>query len=107
MITLTCSALDGSDYIGNNSVVTFPAHSIDGTERCILVSIIDDTTLEGDEIFTVTLKESDNGVVLGNNARVITISDSDGKHYGSLPRILIMEATLLLFFSPYSQVQMP
>ena len=58
--------------------LSFPSGSTNGTEQLIDVSIIDDNLVEGDEVFTVAIAESEDGVILGNDQRVIIIRDNDG-----------------------------
>ena len=58
--------------------IEFPEKAMDGDMSCIGFSIINDTTLEGNETFTVTLTTANSIVVLGNTEAVITITDSSG-----------------------------
>ena len=74
------SHLPGSDYTHSVLVASFPAGSVNADTECITLTIRDDTVVEGDEVFTVTIIESDEGVMLGNNQRNITIIDNDSKH---------------------------
>ena len=60
-------------------MLTFPAGFMDGDmTQCLDVSIDDDTALEGEETFTVTLTTSETYVMLGNDQTEVTISDNDG-----------------------------
>ena len=53
----------------------FPAGSISCTQQCINITIVDNTTVEEDETFTVTLSTSDPRVELDNNVTTVTILD--------------------------------
>ena len=59
--------------------VVFPAGT-NGGMLCIAVTIIDDSEMEGDETFTVTLTTSSPGVTLGNSNVTITITANDGEY---------------------------
>ena len=48
-----------------------------GTMQCIDVYIIDDSILEENETFTVTLNTSSSVVMLGTNVTTVTITDND------------------------------
>ena len=67
------AASNGSDYLGVSMDIVFPAGSISGTQQCINITIIDNTTVEEDETFTVTLSTSDLTVKLENNMTTVTI----------------------------------
>ena len=58
--------------------VIFPTGTSNGGMQCINVIIIDDSAMEGDETFTVTLTTSSPVVTLGNAVTTITI-DIDGE----------------------------
>ena len=45
----------------------FLTGSTDGAMQCLIISIVDDTTMDGDVTFTVTLTTADPDVMLGNN----------------------------------------
>ncbi len=76
MILVTATA--GSDYMEASSPLVFPAGSEDGALACA-INIIDDSALEDEEAFTVTLSTMETYVMLGNNQTDITISDNDSK----------------------------
>ena len=71
------AALADSDYNSISSSMVFPAGSTDNATRCVGITVIDDSALEGDQTFTVTLTTSDPGVILGTNIATITIIDND------------------------------
>ena len=59
--------------------LVFTAGTSNGTMQCINVTIIDDSLVESNETFTVTLITSNSVVELGNNLTTITITDTDSK----------------------------
>ncbi len=62
------------------TALSFSAGITNGNEQCLNVSILDDNdALEGNQMFTVALMESDDGVMLDNNMTTITITDNEGK----------------------------
>ena len=69
--------MQNSDYTSHSSTVAFPSGSTDNTPGCVNISITDDSALEGNEVFTVTLDTLDPDVLLGNNVTVITLEDND------------------------------
>ena len=71
------AATNGSDYLGVSMDFVFPAGSISGTQQCINITIIDNSTVDEDETFTVTLSTSDPRVKLDNNVTTVTILDID------------------------------
>ncbi len=72
------SAEGDSDFETTPLTLTFPSGAMDGDSLCGNVSIIDDSALEGEETFTVTLDVTDGSATVGNNATTIHISDDDG-----------------------------
>ncbi len=68
------TATAGSDYVAASVGLTFPAGSTNGDMQCLNISIIDDSVLEDNETFTVTLTTSGAGVSLRNNIITITIA---------------------------------
>ena len=73
------AAIAGSDYLSVSTDVVFSAGTSNGGMQCINVTIIDDSEIEGDETFTVTLTTSSPAVTLGNAVTTITITDNDGE----------------------------
>jgi len=69
------SATAGSDFTAVNGALTFP----DGvTSQIISVPILDDTTYEGDENFTLLLSNATGGASLGiNSSATVTINDNE------------------------------
>ena len=68
------TATAGSDYSTVNRTVTINAGS---TSLSVLVTIIDDTTVETDETFTVTLSNPANAALSGSPDVQVTIRDDD------------------------------
>jgi hypothetical protein len=57
--------------------VVFPTGTSNGAMQCVSVTITDNSVVEGDETFTVSLTTSST-VALGNAMTTITIMDMDG-----------------------------
>ena len=70
--------MDISDYNSIQSSLIFSLGSSDGAMRCENVTIIDDSVLEGDQSFTLTLNASDPSVILSTPMTTIIITDDDG-----------------------------
>ena len=64
------------DYNATASVLLF---SITDTQQCTTVGIIDDTTLETAETFSVQLSTSDVQVILLPSQAIVIISDDEGE----------------------------
>ena len=74
------AATAGTDYEApSQQLLTFPAGTSTGVMSCVDVSITDDSAVEGDETFTVSLTSSSPIVTLGNDQVTITITDNDRK----------------------------
>ena len=61
------AATNGSDYLGVSMDLIFTAGTSNGTLQCINVTIIDDSSVESIETFTVTLTTSNSLVELGTD----------------------------------------
>ena len=70
--------MENSDYTFTSTDVTFSSGSNDSTLGCVNIDIENDTALEGNQTFTVTLTTSDPDVLPGNDMTDITIEDNDG-----------------------------
>jgi len=70
------AAIAGLDFTSISSDKTFPSGSISNTTLCVNISILEDTLLEDNETFTLTLTASDPHVLLANNVTSITIVDA-------------------------------
>ena len=69
--------MDGYDFTFPSTNLTFLRGSTDSTSECANISITDDTALEGNQTFTVTLTTSDPDVAVRNRMTLITIEDND------------------------------
>jgi len=57
----------------------FPVGARSGDARCINVTILDDTALEGNETFTVSLTVTNVNITVENDLTTVTIiPDNDG-----------------------------
>ena len=88
--------MGGSDYVEIFMVLTFLAGSANGTMRCFDITIEDDTALEGEETFTVTLTTQDS-VLLEEDEILVTISDNDGIYTNFAPLWLTLQLTMFTF----------
>ena len=70
-------AVIGPDYTPAFSTV-FPAGSQSGARECIFIPTTDDSAIEGDETFTVSLATMSNVATVNNPTATITITDNDG-----------------------------
>ncbi|MEX2298778.1 MAG: Calx-beta domain-containing protein, partial [Dongiaceae bacterium] len=68
-------ATAGSDYTSLGTVLTFTSGA---TSQTVAVSTIDDTIVEGDEDFTVTLSNAGAGTIVASQANTIIEDDNDG-----------------------------
>lgn len=74
--TANGTALAGSDYTGDSGSVSFGPGE---TQKTIVVTINDDSFVEGDENFGVNLSNPSPGAALGTpSSASVTISDNDG-----------------------------
>lgn len=65
------TAIQNSDFVISGQTLTF---LVSETRSCVNVQAIDDTTLEGDEVFTLLLESSDEAVQISPTADVTTIT---------------------------------
>jgi len=68
------TAHDEDDYAGGRRIVTFPPGS---TVERVLIPIVNDSTRESDEVFTVHLSRPRNGVAGAVTATRVTLLDDD------------------------------
>lgn len=68
------TAANGQDYTASSGTVIFPAGLV---TRTFTIPLLNDTLLEGDETFFVTLSNPVNGVITGTNPMVVTIEDDE------------------------------
>jgi hypothetical protein len=72
----------GEDYVAVSMVVVFPS----GTDRqCVDVMLRNDSAVEANETFTITVLAVDDNVIVDNGTVTITIVDDDGEGLHSLP----------------------
>ncbi len=71
--------MSSSDIISNSSNEVFASASTNSDVQCVDFSILEDSALEGNQTFTVTLTTSDPDVMLGNGMTAITIIDNDSQ----------------------------
>jgi uncharacterized repeat protein (TIGR01451 family) len=84
------TATVGDDFTAASGVLVFTNGEV---VRTITVPIIDDTLVEGDETFTVTLSNPAGGAVLvGNAVATVTITDNDAGISFSSPTYSVSEA---------------
>ena len=76
-ITTADSAVAGSDYEMTTMNLAFPISSMDNDIQCLNITIMEDTLVEGDETFAVTLTTA-LGVTTGTDITIITITDNEG-----------------------------
>jgi hypothetical protein len=69
-------ALAGSDYTALGTVLTFTGGGATG--QTVAVSTIDDTVVEGDEDYTVTLTAAGAGTIVTSQANTVIGDDNDG-----------------------------
>ena len=72
-------ALANFDYTHILSNLSFNSGSINGSTECLIISVIDDSALEGEQTFFVMLNSSDSDVILGRSTTTVIITDNDGK----------------------------
>ena len=76
------AALVDIDYVSVFSEESFAAGSMNGSEQCIEIVLLNDFILDGNINFTVTLNSSDPDVLLGNSVTVVTLVDTEGNRAG-------------------------
>jgi len=70
------SATDGTDFTARNGTLSWGVRDVN--DRVIVVPMIDDTTVENTETFTVTLSAPTGGATLDGSANlVVTLNDND------------------------------
>lgn len=73
------SAMADSDFTTLSMDVHFDVGSMDGATVCINVPIIDDSSLEEDETFTVSLTVTAGAPNVGNAMTMVTIYNDDSR----------------------------
>ena len=77
-IIISPSAITGSDYFAINTSKTFRPGSSTNEILCVVIVLIDDYSLERDQIFTVIVTTTDTDVIIDNFTTSIRIFDNDG-----------------------------
>ena len=72
---------ENSDYVGRSNVgITFFSSDVTGTNRCISISINEDSIVEYNETFNVILTENSDRLMVQsgrNNTQITIIEDND------------------------------
>lgn len=93
-ISLHSVISDGLDYQLPQGLLEFSA----GNQRaCITIELTDDLTVEGEELFTVTLTSTDQRITLKFNSADISIADNSGR---PLCCICVYVTIKLLIYKP-------
>ena len=71
--------IGGSDYVFDETSLTFPSTSLAMQEVCISVNITDDEVTEANETFTIGLTLATPDILKGGSTVSITIVDDDGE----------------------------
>lgn len=74
MFTADSTIIAGADYVPISVEIEFNS-SVE--MQCMDIQVIDDTTLETDEVFFITLEVSDPDVILENHTATIIIGNND------------------------------
>ncbi|MCC7012629.1 MAG: hypothetical protein IT454_08720 [Planctomycetes bacterium] len=84
--SMTGSAQSGSDYSTfATHTVTFAAGSIDGSSQSVSVDVLDDVSIELDEVVDLALATPSSGALIGANAaHALTILDDDASGSAAL-----------------------
>ena len=75
---------DGNDImpLGLGGILKFNSNSMSGDTRCMMYTIVNDTNVEDDETFTVTLSVTNPNDQIGlPNTTTVLILDNDGMHF--------------------------
>lgn len=78
LTTVDASAAADLDYVSLSEHIIFPENTLNDTELCIDVDIIDDDSIEANEMFFIELTPPIRGIVFENNLTAIIIIETDG-----------------------------
>ena len=67
--------------------------------QCVDIQLVDDSVLENNETFLVTLSSSDSAVLTNPNAATVTINNDDGK----MLQYTLQHCTLKFIFFPHNR----
>ncbi len=88
------SATDGTDYVLNNTLVTFGSDGNGGvSDGEFSISLLDDIIVEGSETIILNLTDADGAVIASVGDLVITIVDNDGVNPDLYPLLEIQDVT--------------
>ncbi len=73
--TASGAAVSGADFAPASGTLSWPAGNAD--PRTITLTLIDDTVVEADEAFTLTLSGATGGATLGTSSATITLQSED------------------------------
>jgi YD repeat-containing protein len=75
--TVNGSAVSGADFAGANSTFTFPTGTNSGTVITGAITLVNDTTVEVTEWFSILLTSDTAGVGISSGTHVVTVDDDD------------------------------
>ncbi len=88
------TAIDGTDYVLNSSLVTFGSDGAGGVSDGVFsISLLDDIIVEGSETIILNLSDADGAVIASVGNLVITIVDNDGIDPDFYPLLEIQDVT--------------
>jgi len=88
------SAMDGTDFVLNNTIVTFGSDGNGGvSDGEFSISLLDDILVEGSETIILNLSDANGAVIASVGDLVITIVDNDGIDPGFYPLLEIQDVT--------------
>ena len=79
-IAISTFTVNGSDYLAMPQIeVTFPISSVNGTEQCTEIEIVDDRELEGEHNFTVEILSTNPPISTDEPSEAtVIVLDNDG-----------------------------
>ena len=79
------SATADVDYMSTDMAFSFPEESVDGDRQCMNITILDDTLVEGDETFNISVSVLTTGLrVTADEPAIIVIEDDEGTMINAL-----------------------
>ncbi len=94
VVTVAPDTADTSDYTVSSSTQTLTFADGDTTSQKILIATVDDTDVEYDEYFTVTLSSPTGDAVLGSDSTMyVVIADNDTSFAFASPTLSYSEGT--------------
>lgn len=86
------------DFNFTNQTLTFSTGDTAGVNQCGLIDVIDDSTVENNEIFAISFTTSDSVVEFSSDQTTVNITDNDSKSQ-ILPHACIVHYITLSCFS--------